>query len=126
LDTVPATWLRFTTIQHGLSRSARAGWYVQHQAQVATREACEARGGVKHHAQTQQLGVERDCCVNIIGAVIAVAPKLFRLIFAILPETGMRVGEVLALSLNETVLCIAPALGVQWTLERMLSHSRNH
>jgi hypothetical protein len=126
LDTVPATRLRFTALRHGLGRSARACWYVQHQAQVATREACEARGGVKHHPQTQQLGVERDCCVNIIDAAIAVAPKPFRRIFSILRETGMRVGEVLALSLNETVLCIVPALGVQWTLERMLSHSRNY
>jgi NAD(P)-dependent dehydrogenase (short-subunit alcohol dehydrogenase family) len=70
--------------------------------------------------------VQHQSDLTAIDAAIAVAPKPFRLIFTILCETGMRVGEVLALSLNETVLCIASALGVQWTLERMLSHSRNH
>jgi hypothetical protein len=70
--------------------------------------------------------IQHQSDLTPIYAAIAVAPKSFRLSFTILRKTGMRVGETLALSLNETVLCIAPALGVQWTLERMLSHSRNH
>jgi len=62
LDTVPAARAWLSAIRHGLGRSTRATLCVQHQAQVATRQACEARGRMKHDAETQQLCVERDCC----------------------------------------------------------------
>ena len=49
--------------------------------------------------------VQHQSDLTAIDAAIAVAPKPFRLIFTILRETCMRVSEVLALGLNETVLC---------------------
>jgi site-specific recombinase XerD len=80
------------------------------------------------HAAVRRLPrpVHNQSDLSAIDTAIVVAPKPYRLLFTILRETDMRVGEVLGLGLNETVLCIAPALGVQWTLERMLSHSRNY
>src|SRR5262249_55650939 len=69
LDTVPATRLRFTAIRHGLGCSAPACWCVQHQAEVATRQACETRGGVKYDAETEQLRVEGDRCVDVIDDI---------------------------------------------------------
>ena len=48
--------------------------------------------------------VERRSDLATIDAAIAAAPKPYRLIFTLLRETGMRIGEVLALNLDDVLL----------------------
>jgi integrase/recombinase XerD len=48
--------------------------------------------------------VQHQSDLAAIDAAIVVAPKPYRLIFTILRETGMRVGEVLGLNLNDVFL----------------------
>ncbi|KPV53712.1 hypothetical protein SE17_08035 [Kouleothrix aurantiaca] len=48
--------------------------------------------------------VERRSDLATIDAAIAAAPKPYRLIFTLLRETGMRIGEVLALNFDDVLL----------------------
>ena len=48
--------------------------------------------------------VDRRSDLATIDAAIAAAPKPYRLIFTLLRETGMRIGEVLALNVDDVLL----------------------
>src|ERR687898_1237409 len=68
LDAIPAPGLRTTAIGHRLSRAARAG-LIEEQPQVASRQDCKARLGPHLDIEAEQLAVEVNRGVNVIGDV---------------------------------------------------------
>jgi hypothetical protein len=69
LYAVPPAWLGLATIGHGLGGSPGTGGRVQQEAEVASRDDCEAGGGPELEDETETLGIEGDCRIHIIDYV---------------------------------------------------------
>src|SRR5882724_9132897 len=69
LYAVPAAWLGLAAIGHGLGGTPRTDGRVQQEAEVASRDDCEAGGGPELDAEAETLGVEGDCRIHIIDYV---------------------------------------------------------
>jgi hypothetical protein len=57
-DAVPATRLGFAAIGHGLGGPPGAGWGVEQELEVASREPGEAGAGVEVDPEAEMLGVD--------------------------------------------------------------------
>src|SRR5437867_7765435 len=69
LYAVPAAWLGLATIGHGLGGTPGTDRRVQQEAEVASRNDCEAGGGPELNSETETLDVEGDCRIHIIDYV---------------------------------------------------------
>src|SRR5213594_671971 len=69
LYAVPAAWLGLATIGHGLGGTPGTEGRVQQEAEVASRDDCEAGGGPELDAEAETLRVEGDCRIHIIDYV---------------------------------------------------------
>src|SRR3989442_10658179 len=65
----PAPWLRLASIGHGLGGTPGTDGRVQQEAEVASRDDCEAGGGSELDSEAETLGVEGDCRIHIIDYV---------------------------------------------------------
>jgi SAM-dependent methyltransferase len=68
-EAVPAARRRHRPVRHRLTAARPAARRAEHQAQVATGEHREGRGGMHHLREAQVLRVERDRGVNVVDDV---------------------------------------------------------